>query len=374
MVIENIALFDLDGTLCDYDKSLSEKLEMLRFTNEPVFKLPLRDDIPSYIKERADLIRASEKWWEELPKFRLGWDILEVARELEYRIVILTQGPRRNPASWSGKKKWIDKNLGSDVDITMTRDKGLVYGKVLVESALDSVERTIDTLRREVILAEAIESRDAEQIIKLLKLTYEGSQKIGSIYIASSEGVLQAVYPYGLTLAKDVSDEDFFSKAKQSNKLAMTSLIVSGAIYDKDSNFTGLVAATIDMPQMGNSLLQVAKSDRGEYFVVFDGNMKRIYDPQRNLIGKEMDVLGDSVRGLESYAGGKSQIGYDHNGNEVYQSIRQIEKAGWYIAIQAPISRILQPTRNLSIALFLAVVASVVAAGTLLVIKERRQE
>jgi hypothetical protein len=44
--------------------------------------------------------------------------------------MILTQGPRKNPASWAGKKKCIDRHLGQDADITITRDKGLVYGKV----------------------------------------------------------------------------------------------------------------------------------------------------------------------------------------------------------------------------------------------------
>ena len=157
MVIENIALFDMDGTLCDYDKALLEKLEVLRSPHEPVFKLPLRDNAPSYIRERADLIRASEKWWEELPKFKLGRDILEAARELEYRIVILTQGPRRNPASWSGKKKWIDKNLGPDVDITMTRDKGLVYGKVLVDDFPEYIERWFKWRKRGLVIMPANE-------------------------------------------------------------------------------------------------------------------------------------------------------------------------------------------------------------------------
>ena len=157
MVIENIALFDMDGTLCDYDKALLEKLEVLRSPHEPVFKLPLRDNAPNCIKERADLIRASEKWWEELPKFKLGRDILEAARELEYRIVILTPGPRRNPASWSGKKKWIDKNLGPDVDITMTRDKGLVYGKVLVDDFPEYIERWLKWRKRGLVIMPANE-------------------------------------------------------------------------------------------------------------------------------------------------------------------------------------------------------------------------
>lgn len=138
--IENIALFDMDGTLCDYDSGLKVEMDKLISPGEQPFTPPLEDNAPKYLKARADLIRSSESWWANLPKLKLGWDILEIARNLEYKIMILTQGPRRNPASWSGKKRWMDKNLGEDVNITITRDKSLVYGKVLVDDYPKYVE------------------------------------------------------------------------------------------------------------------------------------------------------------------------------------------------------------------------------------------
>lgn len=152
---ENIALFDMDGTLCDYDSGLFLALEKLRSPAEPVFNLPLREDAPDYIKERANLIRASESWWVSLPKLNLGWNVLESARKLEYRIMILTQGPRRNPAAWAGKKKWIDINLGEDVDITITRDKGLVYGRVLVDDYPEYAERWLAWRPRGLVIMPA---------------------------------------------------------------------------------------------------------------------------------------------------------------------------------------------------------------------------
>jgi len=148
---ENIALFDMDGTICDHDQSLFNGLEALRGP-------PIKNDAPEYIKNRADLIRASESWWENLPRLQLGWNVLKIARELDYRIMILTQGPKKNPASWSGKKKWIDKNLGPDVDITITRDKGLVYGKVLVDDYPQYIERWLKWRERGLVIMPANES------------------------------------------------------------------------------------------------------------------------------------------------------------------------------------------------------------------------
>ena len=155
--IEDVALFDMDGTLCDYDKSLLEKLEELRSPNEPIWNAPIKDDTLGYIKRRADLIRRSEEWWTNLPKLKLGWDVLEVTKEAGYRIMILTQGPRKNPSSWSGKKMWIDKNLGEDVDLTITRDKGLVYGKVLVDDFGPYVERWLTWRSRGTVIMPANE-------------------------------------------------------------------------------------------------------------------------------------------------------------------------------------------------------------------------
>ena len=136
---ERIVLFDLDGTLCDYNLGLKHSMVLLEspnerdFPDEPAFKGVPRDDAPAYLRARANLIRSTVDWWADLPKFKLGFVIWDLAGTLEYRKMILTQGPRRNANAWTGKKLWIDKNLGQDVDITITRDKGLVYGKVLVD-------------------------------------------------------------------------------------------------------------------------------------------------------------------------------------------------------------------------------------------------
>jgi len=152
--IEDIALFDLDGTLCDYDKGLLGKLEELRAPEEPQYLGNIRDH-PQHLKNRSDIIRSSESWWENLPRFQLGWDILEVAKNLGYRIVILTQGPKRNPNAWSGKKKWIDRNLGEGVDVIITRDKSLTYGKVLVDDYPEYTERWLQWRKNGLVIMPA---------------------------------------------------------------------------------------------------------------------------------------------------------------------------------------------------------------------------
>ena len=157
--IEDVALFDMDGTLCDFEGSLLEKLEELRSPKEPKWDSPIRD-APEYIKRRTKMITHSEEWWANLPRFQLGWDILEIARSLDYEIMILTQGPRRNPAAWKGKKLWIDKNLGEETDITITRNKGRVYGKVLVDDFPGYIEGWLKFRERGIVIMPASQTNE----------------------------------------------------------------------------------------------------------------------------------------------------------------------------------------------------------------------
>jgi len=155
---ERIALFDMDGTLCDYDGGLRQSMYHLASPEEPTFKGVPRDDAPAYLKCRADIIRLNADWWANLPQFKLGFDIWHLAEELGYRRMILTQGPKRNPNAWAGKKMWIDKNLGQEVDITITRDKGLVYGKVLVDDFPEYIHRWLEWRPRGLVIMPANEA------------------------------------------------------------------------------------------------------------------------------------------------------------------------------------------------------------------------
>lgn len=165
---EPIALFDMDGTLCDYEKGLARSLKKLKSPHESPIKPPFRD-VPKYLMERMNLIRQSEEWWSKLPKLKLGFDIWKLAGQCGFRRMILTQGPKYNPRSWSGKKIWIDKNLGKRVDITITRDKGLVYGKVLVDDYPEYIERWLKWRPRGFVIMPAAvgnESFRHKQVIR----------------------------------------------------------------------------------------------------------------------------------------------------------------------------------------------------------------
>jgi 5'-nucleotidase len=134
MKTHHIALFDMDGTLADYEGRMRRDLKRLEGLDKTAY--PLHDrTAPKYFGARLDLIKAQAGWWLSLPKLPLGFDLLQAARELGFQIQVLTIGPHDTPSAWSEKVQWCHQKLGRSVKVTVTEDKSLVYGKILVDDS-----------------------------------------------------------------------------------------------------------------------------------------------------------------------------------------------------------------------------------------------
>jgi hypothetical protein len=134
MSTHHIALFDLDGTLADYDGRMRRDLKRLQGLSETEYALHDRK-APKYFGARLDLIKAQTGWWLSLPKLPLGFDLLRAAQELGFQVQVLTMGPHDTPSAWSEKVQWCHKNIGRSVKVTVTEDKSLVYGRILVDDS-----------------------------------------------------------------------------------------------------------------------------------------------------------------------------------------------------------------------------------------------
>jgi FMN phosphatase YigB (HAD superfamily) len=150
---ENIALFDMDGTLCDHDSALARDYNKIKSPEEPPHK-PFSDDVPEHVKDRRRLIRSQYGWWENLERLELGFNILDMAERLGFKIHILTKGPGSSPNAWTEKMRWIKKHVG-DVEMTITDNKGLVYGKVLVDDYPPYIESWLKWRPRGLVIMPA---------------------------------------------------------------------------------------------------------------------------------------------------------------------------------------------------------------------------
>ncbi len=133
MTSNNIGLFDLDGSLADYDKAVLEGLAALRSPDEPAIEdIRQAHEVP-HLKTRIDLICRQPNWWFNLEPIPMGFQVLNLAKEIGFQIHVLTQGPKTKPLAWKEKVEWCQKHLGPDIDIHITRNKGMVYGKFLYD-------------------------------------------------------------------------------------------------------------------------------------------------------------------------------------------------------------------------------------------------
>jgi 5'(3')-deoxyribonucleotidase len=132
----NIGLFDMDGSLTDYEGQLTADLQKLMSPEEKscykgvsVWKL---EEHPHF-RNRIRMIKAQTNWWLNLPEIRLGLGVLNIAQEIGFDIHILTKGPKWHPQAWKEKVEWCQKRFGRNIDIHITSDKGIVYGKFLYD-------------------------------------------------------------------------------------------------------------------------------------------------------------------------------------------------------------------------------------------------
>lgn len=150
-----VALFDLDGTLADHNGELRRRLDRMRSPGEPS-DLPAAiswETAPEYLRERMKAIRGNPGFWINLPPLQAGFEVLEAAPRIGFQIEILTKGPRHSPIAWMEKLQWCDRHLaGYPHQVTITMDKGLVYGKLLVDDYPDYVLRWLRWRKRGTVI------------------------------------------------------------------------------------------------------------------------------------------------------------------------------------------------------------------------------
>ncbi len=146
---ENIALFDLDGTLADFDGGMEVGMVKLATPAEiaagTYFPREQAGE-PDYIRERRRMVKRQPGFWRNLAKLPSGFRLLEIAMEVGYKIAILTKAPRTNFPAWSEKVEWCHNHLPMDkgIAVNLVEDKGLVYGKILVDDYPPYINRWLE--------------------------------------------------------------------------------------------------------------------------------------------------------------------------------------------------------------------------------------
>jgi 5'-nucleotidase len=131
--LDKVFLFDLDGSLADYDGVLLADLEKMRSPAEtPPPDIRVAWSQP-HLRARLHAITARPGWWAGLPPLEAGMAVYHKAKEMGFDCQVLTKGPKTQPRAWAEKVEWCQHHLGTDVDVHVVSDKGLVYGVALYD-------------------------------------------------------------------------------------------------------------------------------------------------------------------------------------------------------------------------------------------------
>jgi FMN phosphatase YigB (HAD superfamily) len=133
--VKPICLFDLDGTLADFDAAMKRDMSALAAPGEPESP-PEREDEPTHLALRRRMVKRQPGFWRNLAPINLGISLFREAVRMGYRTAVITKAPRTNFPAWSEKVEWSHAHLlkiDPELQVNLVEDKGLVYGKALVD-------------------------------------------------------------------------------------------------------------------------------------------------------------------------------------------------------------------------------------------------
>jgi 5'(3')-deoxyribonucleotidase len=107
-----------------------------------------------YLRARRNLVKTQPGFWRNLEPLESGFRIVEILRQLDFELHILTKGPQNSTNAWTEKVEWCKQYI-PDASIVIAQDKGLVYGKVLVDDWPSYVNRWLEWRPRGLIIMPA---------------------------------------------------------------------------------------------------------------------------------------------------------------------------------------------------------------------------
>lgn len=145
-----LALFDLDGTMADWDGAMRRDLEVFQKPNDPPLPYVLDTNSAPW-RDRASIIKGQIGWWRNLAPLQDGIDLLKMTQDLGFKVQVLTKGPKRFPLAWSEKVQWCQQHMpGIGVNIVMNKEN--YYGRVLVDDYVAYVDKWLDRRPRGLVI------------------------------------------------------------------------------------------------------------------------------------------------------------------------------------------------------------------------------
>lgn len=136
---DKIALFDMDGTLADFVQGMQAGMKPLESPDERWdYDNYDQDNETAFMKARRRSVKNTPGFWRELPPYAPGFQLLRMAVDIGFRIMVFTKVPMSQPSAASEKIEWCHEHLtpflGRDgYEMALVSNKGFTYGRILVD-------------------------------------------------------------------------------------------------------------------------------------------------------------------------------------------------------------------------------------------------
>ncbi len=246
------------------------------------------------------------------------------------------------------------------------------YGRIEVEHIVSDGQGLLERESKNAKLVMAVKERDLDAIQRFLRELYNPSGDLSRLGILDLDGNVMEFYPLDARLEGiNLGEKDYF-KAVVTTKEGYLSNVYSGKlgnpvvamsypIFSEEGELSAVLVGALDLQKVGDRLQRLANKENGEYFLVLDNNSNLVAHPDRELLSTPSGpIVSESddesnVRGVD--------LGYTFEGKRMIQAYETLDKEGWVVSIQAPISSLIRLTQTASIA-----VVSVIGLSMLLIL------
>lgn len=177
MTTKPVGLWDMDGSLFDFDAAMRRDLAELAAPGEPpIENLHEVQRSAPHIHRRAALIKRQPGWWRSLQPIALGHRLFYAAAARGFHNVILTKGPQTSPNAWTEKLECCQYHFGRDIDAHIVTDKSLVYGRFLYDDYPPYLEEWLSRRPRGIGIMPATSENASfshPRVLRLQETNYE---------------------------------------------------------------------------------------------------------------------------------------------------------------------------------------------------------
>lgn len=263
-------------------------------------------------------------------------------------------------------------NLIEQVNLQLSQQAR--YGAGIVESSLDTATAALVTAAGNPVLVEAVKSKDLSVINETSKLIYESNSTIRRLVYLDRDGGGVALYPFGTFDLPNYSFRDYFIETKRTGKPYLSGVFtaqvdqsnrkvvaIAVPLADPDREFAGVIVGSIDWDRIGVKLQDLAFSHQEEYYVIVDGDGRRVVHPDTSLIGQALlpdDPLRAALAGREGVDWARTA-----DGKQAIAAYGPINQLGWAIGVKAPVSSVVAIGDQITIMIFAIIALSTIAAA-----------